>query len=139
MAEVQNVRYEMLWSGIDEASNALRTIGHNASKELYPVIRRIIRPYRTPIRKEAPKGPTGNLRRGIKWNVGQRGVRVSSTAPHSYFVYKAIGRLGESQPYGDPNPYLHRAVGRYRGEITEGIAVQIEFWYEKAAAVKALG
>ena len=134
MVEV-NPRFGVVWYGVEEASNALRTVGINSTQHLAPELRRIIKPYRTPIRNEAPKGPTGNLRKGIKWKVSGKGIEVASTAPHTHLVYGAIGRGGKDNPYGPPNPYLHRAVGRHRVELHEGIAKVIEDWFEKAAAV----
>lgn len=40
--------------------------------------------------KEAPLGPTGNLRAGIEERVEQRGLRgaVASTAPHTHLVHE---------------------------------------------------
>ena len=129
----------MTWRGLDAASDAMRTVGLNATKHLNPELRKILKPYRTPIRREAPLGPTGNLRSGIKWSVNAQGVTVASTAPHSHLVYGAIGRAGKDEPYGRPNPFLHRAVGRYRDEIYTGLSRVIEDWFEKAAAVRRLG
>ena len=138
MAEV-NPRFGIVWHGLDEASDALRTIGINSTKYLAPELRKTIKPYRTSIRNEAPKGPTGNLRKGVKWVVNAKGIEVVSQAPHTHLVYNAIGRGGKDDPYGPPNPFLHRGVGRYRDEIYVGISRVIEEWFRKAAAVKGLG
>ena len=131
--------FTIAFEGLEEASNALRTIGINSTKYLTPELRKIIKPYSTAIRKEAPKGPTGNLRKGIKWRFKSASVSVLSTASHTHLVYGAISKAGKEKPYGPPNPFLHRGVGRHRKEIHIGFVKVIEEWFEKAAAVKALG
>ena len=123
------------WEGVTEASNVMRSIGNNATRHLNPTLRKILKPYRTPIRMEAPLGPTGNLRRGIAPRVSAKGVSWVSKAPHSWLVAGAIGRAGAGDPYGPPNPFLHRGIGRHREQIRSGLQQVIEEWIAKAEAV----
>ena len=120
---------------MDDVSDGLRAMGLGASKLLYPEIRKAIRPYRSEIKRSAPLGPTGNLRKGnAKVSITRKGIFIANTESHAHLVYGAIGRAGKSAPYGPPNPFLHRAVGRRRPEITTGIAKALEEFYAKAAA-----
>ena len=58
------IQVDVLWGGIDDVSAGLKRMGLGATKALYPDIRRALKPYRTEIRKSAPLGLTGNLRKG---------------------------------------------------------------------------
>lgn len=127
MAEVA-----FIWQGVEEASAVMRSIGNSSTKYLYPELRKILKPYRTPIRREAPKGPTGNLRKGVGPRINVKGVAWVSKAQHTHLVYQ--GKRGYAPP-GPPNPFLHRAVGRYRKEIVAGLEAVIMEWKDKAVAV----
>ena len=85
------------WDGIPEASNVMRSIGNNATRYLNPTIRKILKPYRVPIRRTAPLGPTGNLRRGIAPAVSAKGVAwVEGVAFVVRRERRRAGRCGRS-------------------------------------------
>lgn len=152
MVSVGEASFDIDWSQVEAANEVLRSVGHNASRNLYPVINKALKPYKKAIRDEAPKwegdpssklsGSPGDLRRSIKWKVNERvGVMVQTTHPkgaHAWLVYNAVSGWPNLRPppYGPPNPFLHRGVGRYRKQIYEVVSKQLEAWYRKADAAR---
>ena len=135
------IQVDVLWGGIDDVSAGLKRMGLGATKALYPDIRRALKPYRTEIRKSAPLGLTGNLLKdNAKWSITRKGIVVSNKATHAHFVTQGVaGRRGKKGVKAlptskGPNPFLHRAIGRRRNEIEEGILKALYHYYEKAAA-----
>lgn len=86
----------------------------NIDKELVKDSRRIARGVRDRVRAEAPRGPTGNLRRGVEDGTFKKRpgkppmsfVRVSRRiAPHAHLV--EFGARGGQMP---ANPFFRRAT-----------------------------
>lgn len=88
--------------------------------------------------KEAPRGPTGNLRAGIEERIEKRGLQgvVASTAPHTFLVHEGVkphttrvkkkralklpsGRLRASAPHPGTKgqPFLTDALEQSRPDL----------------------
>ena len=77
------------------------------------------RKLRTPIRREAPKGPTGNLRKRIRAKTYKRGQRPRgayawSAAPHAHLnirgTQERFHKSGKSVGRMTPNPFVDRGA-----------------------------
>lgn len=98
MAKKQDstLRVDLFWPELEELRAEFKKLPNNiAAKHLGAALRRAVQPGLTALRKNTPKGPTGNLRRSIK-------TKVKTYAKDG----RAVGMVGYS--WGGENKGYHQ-------------------------------
>lgn len=135
---METVRVE----GMDDLYKKLQELGKSVAPAVVePMLMKGGKELQSAVRDKAPKGKTGNLRKGIKVKQldrrgdNPRSVIVKSTAPHDHLI-----EFGTSERYqkttgrytgaGTANPFFRPAVlanrDRIYTEIVDGLRKSVE-------------
>jgi len=121
--------------GLDELERRIKSLRSALeAKDVEEILVKGARLVRDDAKRRAPRGPTGNLRRGVKAKKGKRRGKMYSTAfaamdykvaPHAYLVEYGTSKMRA-------RPYFRPAVDSMKDQVRQTVQAGIDKLLQEA-------